>query len=75
MCANAQRYKYTGERSCLFQIQEQSRVPKTKLQFFFKLHFFFVEIENGTFFLHRQQLTRIKIERESQGGVTNSQIT
>ena len=45
MCANAQRYKYTGERSCLFQIQEQSRVPKTKLQFFFKLHFLLLKLK------------------------------
>ena len=50
--------------SCLFQIQEQSHVPKTKLQFFFQTIHFFVEIGNGTFFLQRQQLTRIKRERE-----------
>ena len=37
--------------------------PKQSYNFFFKLHFF-VEIENRTFFLPRQQLTRIKRERE-----------
>ena len=57
--------------SCLFQIQEQSHVPKTKLQFFFQTIHFFVEIENGTFFLPRQQLTRIK--RESHK-LTNNMI-
>ena len=57
-----------------FKFRNKVMFPKQSYNFFSN-YIFFVEIENGTFFLHRQQLTRIKIERESQGGVTNSQIT
>lgn len=47
--------------------------PKQSYNFFFKLHFF-VEIENGTFFLQRQQLTRIKRVTRWCHKLTNNMI-